>query len=148
MIRVCLVFVAALVTAASAQEHSEKTFPTIDPSPEPTATDACQQDFARLGSDVEKLELLYSSAHDHHDTDLSCKLLDKLVAAEERMVILFQAKWPACADDLKTLTMKSATIKRIRADECGDEPSRFFTLKEYKPGRSNLVGDFPRLPPR
>jgi hypothetical protein len=149
MIRLCLLLVIAIqISTAHAQERSGRTATVFNIWPEPPVAGTCEQDFAPLPSEAEKLELLLNLARDQRAYDLSCKLIDKLIAAETRMMVFFGASWPECVGALNTLNNKHATTLRARSIECADaadEPPRFFSLKEYKPRKSNLIGDFPRL---
>ena len=148
MIRLCLLLVVAIqISAAHAQERSGGTTAVFNIWPEPPVAGACEQDFAPLRSEAEKLELLLNLARDQRAYDLSCKLIDKLIVAETRMIVFFQARWHECVGALNTLNIKHATTVRARSIECADatdEPPRFFSLKEYKPRKSKLIGDFLR----
>jgi hypothetical protein len=137
MIRLCLLLVVAIqISSAHAQERSGRTPTVFKIWPEPPVAGTCEQDFAPLRSEAEKLELLLNLARDQRAYDLSCKLVDKLIVAETRMMVFFQASWPECVGALNTLNIKHATTVRARSIECADatdEPPRFFSLKEYKP---------------
>jgi hypothetical protein len=141
-----LVVFAFLFSAAHAQEPSWTTALTFNVWPEPPVASACEQDFAPLRDERERMRLLLKLARAKHADDLICELLDKLSAAEARMMVFFQARWPECVGALSTLNIEYAATERVRSAECAsspDEPPRFFSLREYKPRKSNLIGDWP-----
>ena len=149
MIRLCLLLVLAIqISPAHAQERSGRMPTVFKIWPEPPVAGTCEQDFAPLRGEADKLELLLNLARDRRAYDLSCKLIDKLIATETRMIVFFGASWPECVGALNTLNIKQASTVHARSIECADaadEPPRFYSLKEYKPRKSNLIGDFPRL---
>jgi hypothetical protein len=148
MVRLHLLLVFAfLFSAAHAQEPSWTTAPTVNVWPESPVASACEQDFGLLRNEPERMRLLLKLTRHKHVDELTCELLDKLSAAQARMMVFFQARWPECVGALNTLNIEHATTDRVRSAECAsppDEPPRFFSLREYKPRKSKLIGDWPQ----
>ena len=143
MIRTCLVLVAvALVSAGHAQEPSRTAMPPVKTWPEAPFEGACV--WSPLHN--EAIGGLVKLVHDKHaDNPDVCKLLDKLSAAQARMIVFVQASWPQCVGVLDALSAQHTTTERIRSAECHsfpDEP-HYFSIREYKPNRSKLIGDWP-----
>jgi hypothetical protein len=145
MVRLHLLLVFAFVFgAAHAQEPSWTTAPTVNVWPVPPAASACEQDFAPLRDERERMRLLLKLARAKQADDLICELLDNLNAAEARMIVFFQARWPECVGALNALNIERATTEHVRSAECASEPPRFFSLREYKPRKTKLIGDWPQ----
>jgi hypothetical protein len=151
MIRVYLILVVAvLVRAANAQEQSSTTAPNMNIWRWPPIAGICDQGFATLRGEVERSGQLLRMALDKHaDKTVICDLFEKFGAAQSRMMVYVRTRSPDCAissNALNPSNISYADTERTRAlCTAPDEPPRLFSIKQYEPRKSKLIGDWPPM---